>query len=100
MDALRFFWWYEVGTRVAANQPHQGTENIPYNFEERFASIIGRIGNWREGNAATAKHNGRDRDRPGHVKIGGDEIDVVDVVILQLGYHGSEVGYRIDSLKI
>ncbi len=86
---------FEVGSGIACGEPDEGADDVADGAELVFGGAIGGDDDRGEGNAVTAENDGGDRLCPGHVVVGGDQVDVMDVLAIQILNQGGEVGYGV-----
>ena len=83
---------FEAGSSSSCGNPEEGATNVTHDVKRGFWRFVGGNGNGCGGNALTAQHEKGNGSGAWHVKVGCEQIEMVNLSLLELCHQGGEVG--------
>jgi len=87
----------KAGSGSACNNPENTTPTVTENMQPSLRGMIGRNRDRSEGNPLTAQNQRRDRCGSWHVKVGGNQVKMLNMLMFKVFNQRRKVGHGIYS---
>lgn len=90
----------EAGAGATCGEPKQRSPGVAQDAPGGFLAVAVGRADGGKGDALTTEDDGSDRGSPGHVKCGGDQVDVLDIGGFEVGDEGGEIGDGVSGAVV